>query len=274
MHYVAEQSLTTKSTPTSTPAIPASPLLDVRDLVVEDARRLTAVNGISFTIMPGEILGVAGVEGNGQTEMLEALAGLRTPRSGSIRIGSRDITALGVKARGDAGLSHIPEDRHARGLILDYSIAENLILGQQHHFTHGVRLDQEKIAENAERQIAAFDIRPPNPLAPARTLSGGNQQKIVIAREMGRAFQVLLAAQPTRGVDVGAIEFIHNQLRAARGRGKATLLVSADLAEVLALSDRVAVMYKGRFVAVLPRTDATEDIIGSFMTGASGEFAA
>jgi len=273
MHYVAEQSLT-KSTPTSTPAIPASPLLDVRDLVVEDARRLTAVNGISFTIMPGEILGVAGVEGNGQTELLEALAGLRAPRSGSIRIGSRDVTALSVKARGDAGLSHIPEDRHARGLILDYSIAENLILGQQHHFTRGVRLDREKIAENAERQMAAFDIRPPNALAPARSLSGGNQQKIVIAREMGRAFQVLLAAQPTRGVDVGAIEFIHNQLRLARDRGKATLLVSADLAEVLALSDRVAVIYKGRFVAVLPRAEATEDIIGSFMTGASGEFAA
>ena len=273
MHYVAEQSLT-KSTPTSTPAIPASPLLDVRDLVVEDARRLTAVNGISFTIMPGEILGVAGVEGNGQTELLEALAGLRAPRSGSIRIGSRDVTALSVKARGDAGLSHIPEDRHARGLILDYSIAENLILGQQHHFTRGVRLDREKIAENAERQMSAFDIRPPNALAPARSLSGGNQQKIVIAREMGRAFQVLLAAQPTRGVDVGAIEFIHNQLRLARDRGKATLLVSADLAEVLALSDRVAVIYKGRFVAVLPRAEATEDIIGSFMTGASGEFAA
>jgi simple sugar transport system ATP-binding protein len=274
MNYVAEQTLTTKAMPAGTPAIPASPLLDVRDLVVEDARRLTAVNGISFTIMPGEILGVAGVEGNGQTELLEALAGLRAPRAGSIRIGSRDITALGVKERGDAGLSHIPEDRHARGLILDYSIAENLILGQQHHFTRGVRLDQEKITENADRQIASFDIRPPNPLAPARTLSGGNQQKIVIAREMGRAFQVLLAAQPTRGVDVGAIEFIHTQLRIARDQGKATLLVSADLAEVLALSDRIAVIYKGRFVAVLSRAEATEDIIGSFMTGASGEFAA
>ena len=159
-------------------------------------------------------------------------------------------------------------------MILDYSIAENLILGQQHHFIRGVRLDREKIAENAERQIAAFDIRPANPFAPARALSGGNQQKIVIAREMGRAFQVLLAAQPTRGVDVGAIEFIHNQLRTARDAGKATLLVSADLAEVLALSDRIAVIYKGRFVAVLSRAEANEDIIGSFMTGASGEFAA
>jgi len=179
-----------------------------------------------------------------------------------------------VKARGDAGLSHIPEDRHARGLVLDYTIAENLILGQQHHFTRGLRLDHEKIAENARRQVEAFDIRPTDASLPARALSGGNQQKIVIAREMGRVFQVLLAAQPTRGVDVGAIEFIHNHLRGAREAGKAILLVSADLAEVLALSDRIAVMYGGRFVALLPRAQATEEILGSFMTGASGEFAA
>ena len=272
MNYVAEQRGT--PTPEETHLPRAAPLLTVRDLVVEDARRLTAVNGVSFAIAPGEILGVAGVEGNGQTELLEALAGLRAPRQGSIQIGFRDVTALGVKARGDAGLSHIPEDRHARGLVLDYSIAENLILGQQHHFTRGVRLDGERILENAKKQIAAFDIRPPEPSLSARALSGGNQQKIVIAREMGRVFQVLLAAQPTRGVDVGAIEFIHTQLREARDRGKAILLVSADLAEVLALSDRIAVMFKGRFVALLPRAEANEELIGSFMTGASGEFAA
>jgi ABC-type uncharacterized transport system ATPase subunit len=270
MHYVDERS--------PTPAVnanlpPASPLLAVRDLVVESARRLVAVNGVTFSVAPGEILGIAGVEGNGQTELLDALAGLRSVRSGTIEIAERDVTALSVKARGDAGLSHIPEDRHERGLILDYSVAENLILGQQHRFTRGVRIDQERIHENARRQIAAYDIRPTDPEAAARGLSGGNQQKIVIAREMGRAFQVLLAAQPTRGVDVGAIEFIHARLRDARDAGKAILLVSADLSEILALSDRVAVMYGGRLAAVLPRREASEEILGPYMTGAAGHAA-
>ena len=253
---------------------PAEPLLVVRDLVVEDARRLTAVNGVSLSVAPGEILGIAGVEGNGQTELLEALAGLRPVRSGRIEIARRDATRLTVKARGDAGLSHIPEDRHARGLVLDYSVAENLILGQQHHFTRGMRLDGDAILENARRSIAAYDIRPADPLSPARALSGGNQQKIVIAREMARAFQVLLAAQPTRGVDVGAIEFIHARLREARDAGKAILLVSADLAEVLALSDRIAVMYEGKIAVVLPRRDASEEVLGPYMTGVGAEDAA
>jgi ABC-type uncharacterized transport system ATPase subunit len=246
-----------------------APLLEVRDLSVADARRAGAVKGLTFTINPGEILGVAGVEGNGQTELLEALAGLRPITSGTISVGHRDVTRLSVKARGDAGLSHIPEDRHARGLVLDYSIAENLILGQQHHFVHGGTLDRARILANAVRQIEAYDIRPADPLAPARALSGGNQQKIVIAREMGRSFQVLLAAQPTRGVDVGAIEFIHARLRDARDAGAAILLISADLTEILALSDRIAVMYGGRFVTVLPRTEASTDVLGPFMTGAA-----
>jgi simple sugar transport system ATP-binding protein len=245
-------------------------MLDVDHLVVENARRLVAVHDVSFTIAPGEILGVAGVEGNGQTELLEAIAGLRDARGGSVHIDGRDITHLSVRARGDAGLSHIPEDRHARGLVLDYSVAENLILGQQHHFTRGVRLDQPRILDNAVQQIGAFDIRPADPSLPARALSGGNQQKVVIAREMGRSFQVLLAAQPTRGVDVGAIEFIHARLRVARDAGAAILLVSADLAEVLALSDRIAVMYGGRFAAVLRRAEATEEVLGAYMTGARG----
>ncbi len=186
-------------------------------------------------------------------------------------IGRRNIAGLSVKARGDAGLSHVPEDRHARGLVLDYSIAENLILGQQHHFTNGVRLDRDRIDANARKQIETYDIRPADASLPARALSGGNQQKIVIAREMGREFQVLLAAQPTRGVDVGAIEFIHTRLREARDAGKAVLLVSADLAEILALSDRIAVMYGGRFATVLPRNAASEEILGPYMTGAAHE---
>ena len=246
---------------------PGGPLFTVEDLHVSSPSRAEAVAGVSFTIAPGEILGIAGVEGNGQSELLDALAGFR-PARGRIAIDSRDITGLSVKARGDAGLSHIPEDRHLRGLILDYTVAENLILGQQHRFTRGSRLDESRIRANAARQISDYDIRPRNASLPARALSGGNQQKIVIAREMARPFQVLLAAQPTRGVDVGAIEFIHARLRSAREAGKAILLVSADLAEVLALSDRIAVMYGGRFVAVLPRADATPEVLGPYMTGA------
>jgi simple sugar transport system ATP-binding protein len=247
------------------------PALEVKGLVVANAGRVDAVKDVSFSISPGEILGIAGVEGNGQTELIEAIAGLRRVRSGSILLDHLDITGASVRARGDAGLSHIPEDRHARGLVLDYSIADNLILGQQHHFARGGflnTLDIARIASNARRQMTAFDIRPADPALPARALSGGNQQKIVVARVMGRDFRVLLAAQPTRGVDVGAIEFIHGQLREARAAGKAILLVSADLAEVLALSDRIAVMYGGRFAVVLPRARASEEVLGPYMTGA------
>jgi simple sugar transport system ATP-binding protein len=219
-------------------------------------------------VAPGEILGIAGVEGNGQTELIEALAGLRGVTSGAIVLAGRDLAALDVRARGDAGLSHIPEDRHDRGLVLDYSVADNLVLGQQHRFTRGGSMDVPRILQHARDLIARYDIRPPDPAVPARALSGGNQQKIVVAREMSRDFRVLLAAQPTRGVDVGAIEFIHARLREARDQGKAVLLVSADLAEVLALADRVAVMYGGRFVAVLPRDEASPDTLGPYMTGA------
>ncbi|MEN9508160.1 MAG: hypothetical protein RLZZ621_723, partial [Gemmatimonadota bacterium] len=223
----------------------------------------------SFEVRAGEILGIAGVEGNGQTELLEAIAGLRPVLQGQIRLDDHDLSGDDVRARADAGLSHIPEDRHRRGLILDYSIADNLVLGQQHRFASRGTLARDRIAENAVTQIAQFDIRPPVASLPARALSGGNQQKIVIAREMGRPFRCLLAAQPTRGVDVGAIEFIHAQLRAARDAGKAILLISADLAEVLALSDRIAVMYGGRFVTVMPAAECTAERLGPYMTGAT-----
>jgi simple sugar transport system ATP-binding protein len=272
MDYVAdERGVATGAAPTARGAGDV-PLLDVHDLVVRalGGRRRAAVDGVTFAVAAGEILGIAGVEGNGQTELIEALAGLRAVQAGSVRLGRDDVTGRSVKARGDAGLSHIPEDRHLRGLVLEYSVEENLILGQQHRYTRGLRLDQERIADNAARQIAAFDIRPADAKLPAAALSGGNQQKVVIAREMGRPFHVLLAAQPTRGVDVGAIEFIHTRLRAARDEGKAILLVSADLAEVLALSDRIAVMYGGRIVAMMPRRAASEETLGPYMTGAAG----
>jgi simple sugar transport system ATP-binding protein len=247
-----------------------APVLTVRDLVVPSTRNPRAVDGVTFTAVGGEIFGIAGVEGNGQTELIEALAGLTMPTAGSIHLGNREITRESVRHRIEHGLSHVPEDRHRRGLILEYSIADNLILGAQHHYTRRGVLDRDRVAANAVERIAAFDIRPTDPTLPARALSGGNQQKIVIAREMKRNFSVLLAAQPTRGVDVGAIEQIHDRLRAARADGKAIVLVSAELSEVMALSDRIAVMYGGRFAAVMKRAEATEEILGQFMTGAAG----
>jgi simple sugar transport system ATP-binding protein len=262
------------------PAVPGSqpfgPGLIVSNLTVPSARRPNEVDDVSFTVARGEILGIAGVEGNGQTELIEAITGLRAARAGTVRVASaagalQDVTAHTVRARAESGLSHIPEDRHRRGLVLDYSVADNLILGQQHRFTgRGGVLDRGRVAANAAGRIATFDIRPPDESVPSRALSGGNQQKLVIAREMGRDFTVLIAAQPTRGVDVGAIEFIHEQLRRARDGGKAILLVSADLVEVLALSDRVAVMYGGRIVVTLPAADATPESLGPYMTGAHG----
>jgi simple sugar transport system ATP-binding protein len=252
------------------------PALKVDNLTVPSLRKPNEVDHVSFTVARGEILGIAGVEGNGQTELIEAITGLRAASSGTIGIADatgtlRDVTTRDVRARADSGLSHIPEDRHRRGLVLEYSVADNLILGQQHRFTGGAGvLDHARIASNAANRIKTFDIRPPDESLPSRALSGGNQQKIVIAREMGRDFTVLIAAQPTRGVDVGAIEFIHDQLRRARAEGKAILLVSADLVEVLALSDRIAVMYGGRIVTTMPGSEATAEALGPYMTGAHG----
>jgi ABC-type uncharacterized transport system ATPase subunit len=244
-----------------------APLLTVRGLHVRGSTGSEAVHGIDFEVRAGEILGIAGVEGNGQTELLEALAGLRAA-TGSVRLGERELLGLSVRERGDAGLSHVPEDRHRRGLVLDYPVLDNLILGQQHRFARNGILDRAAQRAHAERLIAQFDIRPTDPMVAVRGLSGGNQQKVVMARELARPFQVLLAAQPTRGVDVGAIEFIHGQLRAARDEGKGVLLVSAELREVLTLADRVAVMYGGRLVTVLPRSACNEEVLGPWMTGA------
>jgi ABC-type uncharacterized transport system ATPase subunit len=229
-----------------------------------------AVNELSLRVNPGEIVGIAGVEGNGQTELIEAIAGLRAVRAGSIKLNGVELTGLRVAERLEAGVAHIPEDRHRRGLLLDYTIADNLILGLLDRYTkRRGTLDRERIQQNAAEQIRAFDIRPADPNLAARGLSGGNQQKIVIARELGRDYRLLLAAQPTRGVDVGATEFIHAQVRGARRSGRAVLLVSADLQEVLSLSDRVVVMYRGRIVADLPRADADQELIGRYMTGAA-----
>ncbi len=241
--------------------------LEVRNLSVTGSRGIRVIDDVSFSVKPGEILGIAGVEGNGQTELIEALAGLRPVFAGDILIDGVDITRRSVAQRHDAGLSHIPEDRHRRGLILEYTVANNLILGVQKYFSSNGIIDRGRVMENAIREITSFDIRPPNPILAARALSGGNQQKVVVAREMGRGFSVLLASQPTRGVDVGAIEFIHQQLLNARAQGKGILLVSAELNEILALSDRIAVMYRGKFATVMPAADASEEVLGEYMIG-------
>jgi general nucleoside transport system ATP-binding protein len=254
----------------------AAVVLSVANLTVASARKANEVDDLSFEVRAGEILGIAGVEGNGQTELIEAIAGLRVPSAGRLTLGGRDVTTHSVRERAGAGLSHIPEDRHRRGLVLDYSVGDNLILGLQDGFVGAAGvLQRSRVHTNAADRIREFDIRPPQGALPARALSGGNQQKVVIAREMrGREYTLLLASQPTRGVDVGAIEFIHAQLRAARDAGKAVLLVSADLVEVLSLSDRVAVMYEGKIVATFARGEATPEVVGTYMTGASrtGEF--
>ena len=241
--------------------------LSIQNLSVTGSRGIRVVDDVSFNVKPGEILGIAGVEGNGQTELIETIAGLRAVAKGQILIDGVEITRRSVANRHDAGLSHIPEDRHRRGLIMEYTVGDNLILGLQKHFSENGIIDRSRVMEHAMEEISTFDIRPPNPLLAARTLSGGNQQKVVVAREMGRTFSVLLASQPTRGVDVGAIEFIHQQLLAARAEGKAILLVSAELNEVLALSDRIAVMYRGKFAVVMPTAEATEEILGEYMIG-------
>jgi general nucleoside transport system ATP-binding protein len=209
-----------------------------------------------LSLRAGEILGIAGVEGNGQAELIETIAGLRRGPQ-AITLEGRRIDGLSVRERRALGMRHIPEDRQRRGLVLDFSIADNLALGTEPGWASGA--------------IEAFDIRPPDPRAPARTLSGGNQQKVVVAREMAtdRPYTVLLAAHPTRGVDVGAIETIHAHLRAARAAGRAIVLVSSELRELIALADRIAVMLRGQCVAVLPRGAATVERIGQLMSGAS-----
>jgi simple sugar transport system ATP-binding protein len=185
-----------------------------------------------------------------------------------VRLGDRDITRLTPRRRTEAGLAHIPEDRHRRGMVLEFSLAENLILGRHRRFGTPLALDRAAIGQRAERLIGEYDVRPPLPAAAAGTLSGGNQQKVVVAREITDGPRLLLAGQPTRGVDIGAVEAIHDQLRGARDRGLGVLLVSADLNELLALSDRIAVMRRGRLVADLPAADATTERLGELMLGA------
>ena len=250
-------------------AKPGAVALRVEHLAVSSEQGLPAVRDISFELHQGEILGIAGVEGNGQSELVEALAGTRKASSGRIWVGEREVTNLGASKTRHAGMGHIPEDRRSVGLVLSYSIADNTILGRQRDekFTwRGLVLRLRAIFDWAKRLITQFDVRTPSAETPVRSLSGGNQQKVVVARELSTGPKVLLASQPTRGVDIGAIEFIHRQLVAQRDAGAAILLVSAELDEIRSLSDRIAVMYEGRIVSI-ESPDVAEERLGLLMTG-------
>lgn len=246
-------------------------VLDVKNLSVAKTKDIPALDNVSFEIREGEVLGFAGVEGNGQTELIEALMGLNMDKvtSGKIILAGQDVSSLDTKQRLDAGFSHVPEDRHKRGLVLEYSNSDNMILGQQDMFTRTGLLDRVNIDRHADKLIRDFDVRPPLKEVLSGGLSGGNQQKIIIAREFFRKFKFLIAAQPTRGVDIGAIEFIHKQIIMARDEGKAILLVSAELNEILSLSDRIAVLYKGKIVKILDADKTNKNELGMLMTGAA-----
>ncbi len=249
-------------------ARPGPVLLSVRNLTVKDARGVTMVDNVSFDVRAGEIVGIAGVAGNGQSELLEAIAGIRKPASGEIFIDGGSVRGLDAAHRRDLGLAHIPEDRHHMGLVLRFEEYENSILGYHRdpRYGRGAFLDLDAIRKDAEEKIAKYDIRPPNPRLKTANFSGGNQQKIVVAREIERNPKLLIVGQPTRGVDVGAIEFIHRRIIETRDAGKAVLLVSVELDEIRSLSDRILVMFAGRIVGE-KTGDAGEQTLGLMMAG-------
>jgi simple sugar transport system ATP-binding protein len=243
-------------------------VLEVTDLFVQDDRGLTAVKGLSFEVRAGEILAFAGVQGNGQTELVEALTGLRRASAGSVTLNGKELVGRSVRDVLDAGVGHVPEDRQRHGLILSLSIADNLVLDQlsspQYKAWWGRKL--KAIEENGTRRITEYDIRAQSEAEPLSALSGGNQQKVVMARELSRELKVLICAQPTRGLDVGSIEFMHRQIVAIRDEGVAVVIISSELDEVIALGDRVAVLYDGMIQDIVPPTTSREDL-GLLMAG-------
>jgi ABC-type uncharacterized transport system ATPase subunit len=255
------------------PAKPGATVLEVEDLHVVDDHGKPRVRGVSFTVRGGEIVGIAGVSGNGQTELLEALGGIRPAASGRIALKGSEVSTRrpGLTARilRRLGLGHVPEDRHRMGLVAGFSAYENAVLGHQDEMRNrrGWLLDHSRMIDRCGKWMKGYDVRPDNPLLEAFSFSGGNQQKLVVAREMEHAPELLLVGQPTRGVDIGAIEFIHKQLVAIRDAGKAVLVVSVELDEIMALSDRILVMFDGRIVGEVSPETATERQLGLMMAG-------
>jgi len=247
---------------------PTEPLLEVEGLHVFDDRAIEKVRGLSFQVRAGEIVGIAGIDGNGQTELIDAMSGLRKIAAGVVKLGGVDVTNEGVYDHYNAGLGHVPEDRQRRGLVLEFSIAENLALQNYRHEPDSKLgwLYPRRLLDRARRLITEFDIRGGGPGTPGGALSGGNQQKVVLAREIDRDPRVLIAAQPTRGLDVGAIEFVHRRLVEERDEGRGVLLISLELEEILSLSDRILVMFEGEIMGEFPPT-ATEEELGVAMIG-------
>ncbi|PLR77697.1 heme ABC transporter ATP-binding protein [Bacillus sp. V3-13] len=251
------------------PANPKQPVLEINQLIVKDSRGIPAVNGLDLVVHAGEILGIAGVDGNGQTELIEAITGLRKSESGSIKLNNKEVRNLSPRKISESGVGHIPQDRHKHGLVLDFPVAENMVLQTYYKrpFSKNGILNFKEIYKKAKTLIAEFDVRTPSEYTLARSLSGGNQQKAIIGREVDRDPDLLIAAQPTRGLDVGAIEFIHKRLIEQRDHGKAVLLLSFELDEIMNVSDRIAVIYEGKIVAIVDPKKTTEQELGLLMAG-------
>lgn len=244
-------------------------ILEVKDLVVLDDREQVTVDKLSFDVHAGEVLGIAGVQGNGQTELVQAITGLRHPVDGSIKFQGQDIAHANPREVSELGTSHVPEDRQRDGLVLSFPIHDNIVLNTYFHapYTKGVVMQEDAIVKEARELIEAFDIRTPSAETSAGSLSGGNQQKVIVAREFSRPTKLLVASQPTRGLDVGSIEYIHSRILEKRDEGCAVLLVSPELDEILQLSDRIAVMYRGQIIATVDAESATKEQLGLLMAG-------
>ncbi|AJS59714.1 ABC transporter ATP-binding protein [Paenibacillus sp. IHBB 10380] len=253
------------------PASPGEPVLTVKDLKLKNKDNISVLNGLTMEVKAGEILGIAGVDGNGQSELIEALTGLKKADSGTITMMGTEITNGKPRQITESGVSHIPEDRHKHGLVLDFSVGDNMVLETYYkapYNKHGF-LNQQAITEQAERLIKQFDVRTPSTETKARSLSGGNQQKAIIAREIDKNPELLIAAQPTRGLDVGAIEFVQQQLIAQRDQGKAVLLISFELDEIMNVSDRILVIYEGRIVGEVLPEETNDQQLGLMMSGST-----
>ena len=251
------------------PGDPKGIVLHVDKLQAIDSQGLEVLKGVSFDVRAGEVVGIAGVAGNGQSELIEVITGLHKAKSGTVSMNNQNITNHSPKDVAAQGIATIPEDRHHRGLVLDFSIADNTIFGVHDRppFAHWIRRVFGAVRSYADKLIKEFDVRPTDQDAMVRNLSGGNQQKVIIAREMAHNPALLIAAQPTRGVDVGAIEFIHKRIIEQRDQGRAVLVISNELDEVMGLSDRILVMYRGEITGEIPAAQATEEELGLYMAG-------
>ncbi len=248
---------------------PGATVLQVENLKVVDSHNFIHLDDVNLEVHAGEILGIAGVQGNGQTELVRAITGLQPPVEGSIKILEQDVTKSNPRKITELGTAHIPEDRQKDGLVLNSPITDNLILNsyQNEPFSKGIVMQDDKILENGQALIKKFDVRTPSATSMVYSLSGGNQQKVIVAREFSRPIKLLVAAQPTRGLDVGSIEYIHNQLLSKRDEGCAVLLVSTELDEIMQLSDRIAIMYRGKIIKTVPADNITKDELGLLIAG-------